>query len=189
MSVDVEAKGWLAVRKLEALKIDPDTADVRWDYAQTLDPYGVANLPEEFQQVGREYFARRPGSDIWIWFGDLPERTRSRLWELRAQVFPQGFEALERCIAVALAFGWQPSGVPWGANVASEWSRRYLANDCCLKVDGDNARAMARALFRALDAAKMSQSLESDQVTPLSGTSVEEVTRLADFASAGTFWV
>jgi hypothetical protein len=31
----------LAIRKEEALKIDPETADFDWSYAQTLDPYGV----------------------------------------------------------------------------------------------------------------------------------------------------
>ena len=33
---------WLAVRKEAALQIDPETAEVDWIYAQTLDPYGVA---------------------------------------------------------------------------------------------------------------------------------------------------
>ena len=56
---------WLAIRKEEALKIDPSTAEVDWTYALTLDPYGVyPDLPEECQQVGREYFARRPGSEV-----------------------------------------------------------------------------------------------------------------------------
>ena len=32
---------WLAIRKEEALKIDPSTAEVDWIYALTLDPYGV----------------------------------------------------------------------------------------------------------------------------------------------------
>ena len=44
---------------------------------RTLDPYGVyPDLPEECQQVGREYFARSTGSDIWVHFHDLPEETR-----------------------------------------------------------------------------------------------------------------
>ena len=58
------------------LKIDPDTAEVDWEYGQTLDPYGVCpDLPEEYQQVGREYFARAPGSEVWVHFGDLPKET------------------------------------------------------------------------------------------------------------------
>ena len=54
---------WLAIRKEAGRKIDPETAEVEWTYAQTLDPYGIyPELPEEWQQVGREYFARSPGS-------------------------------------------------------------------------------------------------------------------------------
>jgi hypothetical protein len=72
---------WRAIRKEEGLKIDPATAEVDWSYEQVLDPYGVCpDLPEECQQVGRAYFARRPGSDIWVEFGDLPEKTREALW-------------------------------------------------------------------------------------------------------------
>ena len=63
---DPETKAWLDERKREALLIDPATAEVHWSFGQTLDPYGmIPDLPEELQQVGREYFARRPGSDIW----------------------------------------------------------------------------------------------------------------------------
>jgi len=86
---------FLAIRKEEGLKIDPKTAEVMWIYAQTLDPYGVySDLPEECQQVGREYFARSPGSDIWVNFGDLPETTRDALWgkHKRQLAFPAGFE-------------------------------------------------------------------------------------------------
>jgi hypothetical protein len=86
---------WLAIRNEEALKIDPTTAEVEWTYAQTLDPYGVyPDLPEEHRQVGREYFARSPGSDIWVWFGDLPEATKHALWERHKSklAFPAGLE-------------------------------------------------------------------------------------------------
>jgi hypothetical protein len=77
---DPEAKAWLDERKREALLIDPATAEVHWSFEQTLDPYGmIPDLPEQFQQVGREYFARRPGSDIWVHFGDLPDKVREKL--------------------------------------------------------------------------------------------------------------
>ena len=73
---------WLAIRREEGLKINPETAEVEWTYAQTLDPCGVdPELPEEYWQVGREYFARSPGSDMWVCFGDLPDATRSALWK------------------------------------------------------------------------------------------------------------
>jgi hypothetical protein len=84
---------WLAIRKETALQIDPETAKVEWWYAQTLDPYGVnPDLPEECRQVGREYFARSPESDIWVWFGDLPDTIRDALWEKHKShlAFPAG---------------------------------------------------------------------------------------------------
>jgi hypothetical protein len=70
-----------ALRRAVGLQIDPETAEVDWAYRETLDPYGDGiDLPEEFRgHVGREYFARSPGSDIWISFGDLPEATRNAL--------------------------------------------------------------------------------------------------------------
>jgi hypothetical protein len=88
-----EIKDWLAVRKAEALKIDPVTAEVDWHYGLTLDPYGVhPELPEECRQIGREYFARRPGGDVWVSFCDLPDKTRDALWEMHRHklAFPAG---------------------------------------------------------------------------------------------------
>jgi hypothetical protein len=88
---------WLAVRKESALQIDPETAEVEWTYAQTFDPYGVdPELPEELQQVGRECFARSPGSDVWVWFGDLPKSIRDALWKKHGSklAFPAGLEGI-----------------------------------------------------------------------------------------------
>jgi hypothetical protein len=77
---DVER--WLATKKEAGLKIDPVTAEVDWEYGQVMDPYGVySDLPEECQQVGRQYFARSPGSDIWVHFRDLSDETRHALRE------------------------------------------------------------------------------------------------------------
>jgi hypothetical protein len=87
-----ELEAW---RKAAGLHIDPETAEVEWTYAQTLDPYGDdPNLPEECRQVGREYFARSPGGDVWIWFGDLPDATRNSLWEKHKTrlAFPAGLD-------------------------------------------------------------------------------------------------
>jgi hypothetical protein len=73
---------WLAIRKEAGLHIDPETAEVMWKYAQTLDPYGIdPGLPEELQQIGREYFARAPGSNVWVSFDDIPDAIRDALWE------------------------------------------------------------------------------------------------------------
>ena len=92
---ELTVEQWLQIRKEEGRKIDPDIAEVMWDYALTLDPYGVyPDLPEECQQVGRGYFARSPGSDMWVSFYDLPDETRRRLWERHKSklAFPAGVE-------------------------------------------------------------------------------------------------
>jgi hypothetical protein len=92
-TVEVTKKYLNVLRKAVGLHIDPETAEVEWIYAQTLDPYGDdPDLPAEYQQVGREYFARSPGSDVWILFDDLPEATHSKLWEKHKHklAFPAG---------------------------------------------------------------------------------------------------
>ena len=77
-------KQWLAIRKETGLKIDPETAEATWIYAYEFDPYGVyPDLPEFWQQVDRVYFARSPGSDVWVHFDDLPDTTRDTLRERR----------------------------------------------------------------------------------------------------------
>jgi hypothetical protein len=84
-----------ALRKTVGFHINPETAEVKWVYGLTLDPYGdYPDLPEEHQQVGRKYFARSPGSDVWIDFGDLSQRTRDALWEKHESklAFPAGLE-------------------------------------------------------------------------------------------------
>ena len=84
---------WLTIRKEAGQQIDPETTEVDWNYAYTLDPYGVdPDLPEELQQVGREYFARSPGSDVWVSFHDLPDATRDALWKKHKSrlAFPAG---------------------------------------------------------------------------------------------------
>ena len=47
----------------------------------TNDPYEIKNLGGEEREIGRNFFARSPGSDIWVSFGDLPEATRDALWD------------------------------------------------------------------------------------------------------------
>ena len=92
-TVEATVKYLDALRKAVGLQIDPETAEVEWIYAQTLNPYGDdLDLPEEYQQVGREYFAHSPGSDLWINFRDLPEATRTKLWEKHKSklAFPAG---------------------------------------------------------------------------------------------------
>jgi hypothetical protein len=71
---------WLGIRKDAALKIDPATAEVTCHYGMIMDPYGVdPDLPDELWQIGRVYFARAPGSDVWVSFDDLPDEVCTAL--------------------------------------------------------------------------------------------------------------
>ena len=77
-----QAQEWPNLREEEGRKIDPETAEVTWRWGLTLDPYGIhPDLPEEARQIQRNYFARSPGSEIWVLFDDLPEATREILSE------------------------------------------------------------------------------------------------------------
>jgi hypothetical protein len=92
-----ELNEFYLMRKKAGLAIDPLTAEVFWSYAHTIDPYGIdPNLPEEYQQIGRQYFARSPEGEIWVWFGDLPEETRDELWTMhnRQLAFPAGLDCI-----------------------------------------------------------------------------------------------
>jgi coproporphyrinogen III oxidase len=80
--MDKDVKEWLAIRNEAGLKIDPMTAEVYWKYAEVLDPYGVLDLRAEERCIGRSYFARAPGSDIWVSFYDLPEQVCRELRRL-----------------------------------------------------------------------------------------------------------
>jgi hypothetical protein len=71
---------WLESKKELGKLIDPATAEAMWTYRQILDPYGVERVPPEFDCVGRLYFFRNPGSE-WVWEGDIPEATLTRLRE------------------------------------------------------------------------------------------------------------
>jgi hypothetical protein len=80
--------------KVAGQQIDPETTEVDWTYIQIIDPYGV--LPQDFVEqhfcIGRGYFARAPGSDLWIEFGDLPDATHKALRQRYASklAFPAG---------------------------------------------------------------------------------------------------
>jgi len=73
--------------------IDPGTAEVTWWYAQTMDPDGIdPALPEELQQVGREYFVKSSPTGTWVWFGNLPDELKDKLWAKHRHelAFPAG---------------------------------------------------------------------------------------------------
>jgi hypothetical protein len=85
----------------EGLRIVAETAEVRWEYTQVLDPYGFFNeIPPENYCIGTSFFARNPGSDIWVEFVDLPNETREKLWRALPAVLPElGDEVRDRAPA------------------------------------------------------------------------------------------
>jgi hypothetical protein len=61
------------------------------------DPYDVyPNPSEDYDGLGRVYFARSPGSGVWVWFGDLSDETTDALWSRHSSklMFPAGLEQL-----------------------------------------------------------------------------------------------
>jgi hypothetical protein len=80
------------------------------------------------------------------------------------------------CLEVAEAFGWQPAGTAppaWNeggpippASRDREWSGTYFSNDFASVTDSD-ARALASALFRAIDALRTNQPLTPEQAAAI----------------------
>jgi hypothetical protein len=80
-------------------RIDPATAEVWFDYAQTLAPYGDVELEPEFQQVGREWFAADPVEQIAVHFHDLPATTQAALEDKRQPADRKGWEQILRAVS------------------------------------------------------------------------------------------
>lgn len=70
-------KGYLALINEEALKIDPDTAEMIWTNGDALDPYALG--PVSPLQPDTLCFVYSPGKTNCVWIGDLPIETREAL--------------------------------------------------------------------------------------------------------------
>ena len=106
---DRDVEEFLTVRLEAAQHVDPETAEVDWHYGMGADPYGIdPDLPEELQQVERIYFARCPGSDIWVSFRDLPNTVREALWAKQDRGDTRVLEVVQRVKARKAAS--QPNG-------------------------------------------------------------------------------
>jgi hypothetical protein len=81
--VTVRWKAFKALLRVAGQQIDPETAEVEWTHIHLIDPYCVfpLDIVEKHWCVGRGYFARAPGSDVWIEFEDLPDATVEALWQ------------------------------------------------------------------------------------------------------------
>jgi hypothetical protein len=67
-------------RREAGRKIDPETAEVDYFYVPEID-YDVYDMRGFYEEV-RKFFARSPGSCIWVSFEDLPYETRDKLWQM-----------------------------------------------------------------------------------------------------------
>jgi hypothetical protein len=120
---DQEFEEFRATRKEAGERIDPLTAEVMWVTAQTLDPYGIdPDLPEELWQIGAEFFARSPDSDIWVLSDDLPAATYTALRERDKQerAFPAGLSPV----------GEVPRDTREQARAAVDRIRAKMGNNC-----------------------------------------------------------
>ena len=77
---------WLQIRKETGLRIDPETAEVLWNYEYTLDPYGVSERFPATKRTscmsvmgrGRQfatYGCSRPHATSSRWSVDYPRTT------------------------------------------------------------------------------------------------------------------
>lgn len=91
-------------------------------------------------------------------------------------------------LGVAKAFGWQPAGTLRPDGIKGEWNGTYFANEL-QSVTDDDARAMARALFRALNAVSTEQPLSTEQKKALEEADLGVVMELANYAFSGGFMI
>jgi hypothetical protein len=89
----------------------------------------------------------------------------------------------ESCLLVAEAFGWQPAGTTRPDGHEGEWDGNYFLN-ARQRVTDDDAKAISRALFRALNAVSTEKPLSIVQEANLN-----TVMRLANYTSAGGFMI
>src|SRR4051812_18014075 len=95
-STNEDLETWLAIRKEAAKTIDPTTAEIFWTYGDITDPYGV-DPDGRSECIGRVYFARAPGSDIWVEFGDLPMPVVDEFWKRHKQSEPNSPSPFDDC--------------------------------------------------------------------------------------------
>lgn len=64
----------------EARLIDPETAEIKSENVRYEDPYRLfLDFPKD-EILTWQYFARAPGSDVWVAWQDLPQEVEFALW-------------------------------------------------------------------------------------------------------------
>jgi hypothetical protein len=74
-----EAQALLLGRLKEAERIDPQTCEYWFGYADIVDPYNIFEDGEGCDDKG--YFVRNVPDGSWVWDGDLPEHIMKALFE------------------------------------------------------------------------------------------------------------
>jgi hypothetical protein len=81
-------------RRAAGRRINADTAEVWFEYGQTLDPYGERSVSDDDYQIGRVFFAMDPIERIPVCFYDLDEPLRLALTAKRDQADREGWNAI-----------------------------------------------------------------------------------------------
>jgi hypothetical protein len=68
-----DVRAFLADREEAAMLIDPENCEIMKHKTETLDPYGLFDVPDEWSCIGSARFVRNLPDGEWVWFGDLPE--------------------------------------------------------------------------------------------------------------------
>jgi hypothetical protein len=82
MDDQMTVEQWLAARKEAGREIDIETCELGCWHTRDFDPYlADPDLPEEWNQISRNWFVRSPSSRGWVHYGDLPEAALRAMWD------------------------------------------------------------------------------------------------------------
>ncbi len=75
-----EKAEFLRIRKEAGKLIDPERAQCFIIEDDITDPYGVRGYSPDESVCGRLYYAKNPGSEIWVEFHDIQRGIRDKLF-------------------------------------------------------------------------------------------------------------
>jgi len=132
MNDDQSPEEWLAICRAEAKLIDPATAVICCQRGDRLDPYGL--YPDtDYWILGEIFFARRPGSEIWVAFDDLPTDVLKALRKRAENELPTRFNSLAEFAAAlrraAAAHGEHEKLTGHPDPEWAIWYARYIAEE------------------------------------------------------------
>jgi hypothetical protein len=76
-------KALMAMRRAAGKLIEPATAIIHMEWHVTAgDEYGDGIRCDSGYSFKKQWFARDPDLDVWVWFDDLPAATRKAIYAL-----------------------------------------------------------------------------------------------------------